>query len=334
MHAPLHIELSTVRKPHRRRASIASAPLLLVSALFVPAFGSQVPAGDQATDLVASRHLVEHGQFLAAESSLGDLLHAQPAAAEAHYLLAYVLFREHRATDSLAEYTAAARLRDPTSGDLIVVASDYILLKSYADAEHWLLLATARTPDDPNAWYLLGRTQYNQDHASEAMASFQRCLRLRPHDVRAEYNLGLAYEKLQRPGDAIAAYKTAIEWQQHEPRQDPQPFLDLGMLLLSQQHPREALEPLRKAVEAGPSNPLAHQELGLALEALGQYAEAVAPLRRAAELAPAAEQPHFMLGRIYRRLGRSSEAAVEFASVAHLAGSHSDTATPNLEIQP
>ncbi len=327
--------------PHSgtRQRKIAWAGLAWVfcalgSAVFTPLLGSQAPGPKEPTDLAGARRLVEDGQILAAERSLRGLLQAQPSAAEARYLLAYVLFREHRAADSLAEYTAAARLREPNAGDLTVIASDYILFKDYADAERWLLRATANAPEDAMAWYLLGRTQYNEDHPSDAMASFQHCLRLRPHDSRAEYNLGLAYEKLQRPNDAIFAYKTAIDWQRQKGVQDPQPFLDLGILLLAQRNAPEALEPLRKAVEAGPSNALAHQELGLAFEALGRYAEAVAPLRRAAELAPAAEQPHFMLGRIYRRLGKSSEAAAEFAEVARLAGSHSNTETPNGEARP
>lgn len=320
----------------RQAASAGLAWLFcaLGSAVFAPLLGSQVTGPKKPIDLAGARRLIEEGQIPAAESSLRGLLQAQPSAAEARYLLAYVLFREHRAADSLAEYTAAARLREPNAGDLTVIASDYILLKDYADAERWLLRATAQAPEDAMAWYLLGRTQYNEDHPSDSMASFQHSLSLRPQDIRAEYNLGLAYEKLQRPNDAILAYKTAIEWQRQQGVQDPQPFLDLGILLLAQRNAPEALEPLRRAVEAGPLNALAHQELGLAFEALGRYAEAVAPLRRAAELAPAAEQPHFMLGRIYRRLGKPSEAAVEFAEVARLAGSHSHTETPNGEARP
>jgi Flp pilus assembly protein TadD len=331
-----YLEPLTPGRPQRRNPSIrpASLSFALATALFIPSISSQVPEPKQPRDLAAVKHLIEEGQFPAAESSLRSSLLGEPSLAEARYLLAYVLFRERKPVDSLAEYTAAARLRQPTSGDLIVIASDYILLKDFADAEHWLLLATANSPDDPTGWYLLGRTQYNEDHAAEAITSFQRCLHLRPHDSRAEYNLGLAYEKLQRPADAIAAYNTAIDWQRQQGIQDPQPFLDLGMLLLTQRHAPEALEPLRQAVQAGPSNALAQQELGLALEALGRYTEAIAPLRRAAELAPAAEQPHFMLGRIYRRLGRTSEAAAEFATVAHLAGSHSNTETPNVDTRP
>lgn len=286
------------------------------------------------TQLNAARQQLQQTHLPQAEQTLRDALLLAPTNAEARYLLGYVLFREKRARESLAEYTAAAQLRQPSAEELTVVASDYILLKDFADADKWLQRASTLVPTDPQTWYLLGRTQYNEDHAAAAAHSFERCLALRPQDVRAEYNLGLAYEKLQRSTDAIAAYQTAIRWQSGQPRQDPQPFLDLGTLLSRQEKFAEALAPLEQAVRFGPANALAHQQLGLTLEALGRYEEAIDALKHAAALAPTAEQPHFFLGRVYRRLGRGREATAEYAIVSHLLGTHSDTATPNSDQQP
>ena len=158
-----------------------------------------------------------------------------------------------------------------------------------------------------------------------------RCLELRPRDVRAEYNFGLTQEKLGRPVDAITAYRTAIGWQSTLNEHDPQPYLDLGTLLLREAKAAEALVPLQDAVRFSPRNPLAQQQFGLALEALGRYDEAVVPLQRATVLSPEAEQPHFFLGRIYRHLGRSADASAEFTTASRLIGSHSDKATPNTD---
>lgn len=302
-----------------------SQPLLAI----LPAQADASPADR----LGAAHRAVDKADWKGAELELRQLLALEPTTPEPRFLLGYVLFREQRATDSLAEYTAAARLRMPTADELIVVASDYILLKDYADAERWLLYAIEHSPANVTAWYLLGRTQFRLDHAAAAATSFRRCLELSPGDVRAEYNLGLALEKMDRPADAEMAYRTAIQWQEGAPTHDPQPFLDLGMLLLSQHHADRALPLLREASTLGPGNALAHQELGVTLEALGQNTEAVAALEQATILAPGAEQPHFLLGRVYKRLGRSSEAAAQFAEVERIAGSHSDKETPN-PIQP
>lgn len=252
--------------------------------------------------------------------------------AEAHYLLGYVLFREQRAKDSLAEYTAGAGLRAPTAGELEVVASDYVLLKDFADAAKWLRYAVERAPGEVRGWYLLGRAEYSLDHAAEAVTAFERCLRLTPKDVRCEYNLGLAYEKLDRAEDARAAYRAAIAWQA-EPglARDAQPYLDLGMLERKTGQTEAAVGHLRTATEISPRNPKGWEELGLALDASGKTEEAIAALERASALAPEAEQPHFFLGRILRRVGREKEAAAQFRAVERLLGTHSDTSTPNVD---
>ena len=296
--------------------------------------GAQTAAPEPQTFLARAREQAAAQQWMSAEATVRLLLSQQPDNPEAQFLLGYVLFGEQRATESLAAYTAGAKLRTPAPDDVLVVASDYILLKDYPDAERWLRYVTDRAPGNATAWYLRGRTAYNQDRAAEAVEAFERCLALRPRDVRAEYNLGLAYERLQRTREAAAAYRAAILWQSGNSVQDSQPYLNLGTLLLSQSKAAEALDPLRHAVAFAPKNPLAQQQLGLALEAAGQDADALAALTRAVALAPEAEQPHFFLARLYRRLGRKTEAAAENATVARLLGSHSETATPNPEGKP
>ncbi len=321
------------RRPARQAAPHRTHLCALLVAL-APLLHAQAPTDSAETHLAAARQQLGQTHLPQAEQSLRDALALAPTDADAHYLLAYVLFRETRAKESLAEYTAAAQLRPPNAEDFTVIASDYVLLKDFPDADKWLQHAANLAPTDPQVRYLLGRTQYNEDHAAEAAHSFEHALVLRPQDVRAEYNLGLTYEKLQRPADAIAAYQTAIRWQAGQPQQDPQPYLDLGMLLFRQEKFAEALQPLELAVRFGPANPLAHQQLGLAFEALGRFDDAIGALKQAAALAPTAEQPHFFLGRVYRHLGRDREATAEYAIVSHLLGTHSDTATPNPDRQP
>ncbi len=299
-----------------------------------------IALASQTTPVTPQTFLAEAKQQLAqshlpeAERQLRAALAVDPASTEAHYLLGYVLFREDRAQDSLAEYTAGARGRPPSAEELITVASDYVLLKDFPDVAKWLNYALKLDPANARAWYLLGRTQYNQDQLADAQHSFERVLTLRPHDVRAEYNLGLVDEKMQRPGDAEKAYRQAIAWQSGLTAPDPQPYLDLGVLLLSRGSADEALGMLQEAVQYGPGNPLAHQELGRALESLGRYEEALVALRRAIALAPDAQQPHFFIARILKRLGHNQEANAEYAVVAKMLGTHSDSPTPNAESKP
>ena len=275
--------------------------------------------------------LLDQGRLPAAETRLRALIAASPADPEPRFLLGTTLFREGRATDSLAAFTEAAKYRDPTAEELTIVASDYVLLKDFADAQRWLLLATRTAPTNANAWYLLGRTDYNLDRADDARQAFLTCLRLDPSHVKARYNLGLTYERLRQPQEAISAYRQAITAQAALPHQDSQPYLDLGLLLLQQEHPTDALDPLTTAVQLSPGNPFAHQQLALCLEKLGRYQEAAAEMLVCARLAPNSQAPAFFLGRIYHRLGREAEAKEQFTRAQTLAGTQSAADVPNLE---
>jgi len=113
-----------------------------------PSFAQEIPASPDVKIAEAARHL-SVAQLPEAERDLRKALTLHPSATEAHFLLGYVLFRERRPADSLAEYNAGARRRTPTADELLWIASDYILLKGLADAERSLLFATAYYPADP-----------------------------------------------------------------------------------------------------------------------------------------------------------------------------------------
>ena len=297
------------------------------------------PAGRTSSIADARKHAAA-GEFTAAEHELAAMLQADPGSADVLNLLGYVLFRENRYTDSLKRYTEAAAVRQPSPDDLIVVSSDYVKLGDYPDAERWLRYLTEKPAGlatgaaTATAWYMLGRVQYMQDHPADAAASFQRCLGLRPRDLRAEYNLGLALERLQQTDQALAAYRSAEAWAQAGGIRDAQPSLNLGTLLLAQGNAPEAAAALERAAVLSPENATAFQQLGRALEADGQDEQAVAAYRRAIALAPNAERPHYFLGRLLRRLHRTSEADAEFAAVARLYGTRSSVETPNPDLQP
>ena len=292
------------------------------------------PAPSTANNDGETRALLARNQWIPAEANLRARLKHDPSSAEAHNLLGFTLFHEGRATDSLAEYTQGAKFATPTSDDLLVVASDYILLKDYPDAQHWLSYILEHSPENQLAWYLLGRTQYSLDRAEDALHSFDRSLLLHPRDVRSEYNRGLVLERLERNDDALQAYQLAITWDRSSATHDPQPYLDLGSLLLKLDRPADARDILRSAVTFDPGNPMAQQQFGIASERAGDLDTAIAAYRRASELAPAAQHPHYFLGRLLRRMGRKAEADEQFAIVSRLLASSSSTETPNFDHLP
>ena len=285
---------------------------------------SQSPA----TPLQEARSLLAEDKVSAAEAVLRQYLKNDPSSAEAHYLLGDVLFREQKARESLAEFTAGAKIKHPGASELRIVASDYVLLGDFADADKWFSAVTAETPNDPDAWYLLGRTKYNENRFAEAITSFEHVLAIHAKDVQAEDNLGLSQQGLGHAEEAKAAFETAIQWQRDKPA-DAQPYLNLGTLLIDQGDLPGAIQQLTKAAALAPDNPKIHEELGRALQASGDFERAQSQMEEAIKLAPNAAALHFKLGQIYRHRGLNDRAQQEFSICAKLNGGHSSTEVPN-----
>jgi Flp pilus assembly protein TadD len=302
----------------RRKIAIFGWIVLSVSAL------GQSPSDP----LSSARSLAEAGAFTKAEDSVRIYLGSNPASADAHFLLGYVLFRERKAKESLAEFTAGAKYRNPRADELMTVASDYVLLGDYVDADKWFSEVTKERPDDPEAWYLLGRTEYNESDYRKAILSFQHALALRPHYVEAENNRGLCWVDLNENEKAKAAFHDAIAWQGDQPT-DAQPFLNLGTLLADASEFKDSIPYLTKALSLSPDNPRVHEELAHVYEATNDLPKAQSELEQAIAQAPKSSALHFKLARVYRREGLQDRAKRELELCEKLNGTQSSIDTPN-----
>jgi Flp pilus assembly protein TadD len=275
-------------------------------------------ARGQGADLVDANKAFRASRWGEAERLLREHLASHNDSAEAHYLLASTLFHEDRPTDSLAEYTIAARLRRPGAEDLKNVAFDYVLAHDYQDADKWMTEAVRLAPESGDAWYSLGRIRYSEEKFDGAVEAFQEALKRLPQSVKAENNLGLAYEGLYEPEKAMAAYRQAIEWQKDKPNPTEQPYINLGKLLMAGEHSEEALALLLKAEIISPRQEVTRVAIGKIYQKQGEMKKAEDELRQAVEIAPKDATVHFLLGRIYQSEGLVEMANTEFALVAEL----------------
>jgi Flp pilus assembly protein TadD len=318
---------------------------------------SSTATSGSADALLAEAHAVlEKGNINEADRLVRQYLQTHPDSADGHFLLGHILFREiqsearlerhlegvqvlgagvppakrgeENAKASLAEFTAGAKLHDPSAADLKVVAFDYVLLGDYVDADKWLTRMLAWTPSDAEGWYYLGRTKYNENRFAEAVAAFQRCLKLDPRNLKAEDNLGLSYAGLGRKEEAAAAYQQAIDWQSRAALKNPGPYIDFGDLLLDENRNEEAVSYLLQAIGVAPRESRAHELLGKAYSRLEQLPKAQSELEEAIGLSPQNASLHCMLAPVYRKEGLADKAKIEFDRCAALAGNHSVPPTP------
>ncbi len=278
-------------------------------------------AGQQGNEVSRARLLMQQNRFGEARELLETEVKQHADSAEAHTLLGSVLFRLNDPKGSLAEYTAAARYRTPSAVDLKIVACDYVLLRDYPDAEHWLRYSLKLDPNDLQAHYYLGRTLYNENRFDEAATAFREVLAHDLHNVKTEDNLGLSLEGMGQTAEAKAAYRQALGWQETSADKDAGPSLDLGNLLLAEDHVAEALPYLEAAAGLAPSDPRTHRSLGKAYTHLNRLNEAKGELEKAVSLAPTEAATHYVLAQLYRRLGLEDKAKAESSQFTTLSGS-------------
>src|SRR5262249_1956902 len=250
----------------------------------------QVATSVPHSPLAEARDLLAAGRLREAENAVQRYLSEHKTSADAHFLLGLIFFRqiqaealdtttspndgssqtnlgsrkfrEENAKASLAEYTEGAKYARPSAADLKVVALDYVLLGSYADASKWLARSVEDDPNDAEAWYFLGRSKYNESRLEEAVRAFERCLRLEPRNVKAQSNLGLSYAGLNRVQEARESFLKAIAWQAETARKDPEAYIGLGDLLVQQNLASEAVPYLLQAVQIAPRESRVREKLG------------------------------------------------------------------------
>ena len=313
-----------------RESSKRLSPKLLQSLLVAAlSLGTRCRAQTSpGASLPAAKALIEHGHYQQAQAILRQLLTTPEAQsnAAAHKLLAYTCLRLNDPKESLAEYTRAAAIETPTNLDLENVAKDYVLLNDLASADHWMARSLQMAPYDPEGWYGMGRIRFTQQRFPEAVECFKHSLRLLPGSVKAEDNLGLAYEGMNRQDDAVAAYRQAIAWQEQSPHPSEQPLLNLGIILIQRGETAEADKLLTQAAAIAPSDPRIHEQLGHLYLTTNYLNEARQHLETAIALDPKKPALHFLLGKVYHQQGSEAKAKQEFALASLLSGYHSTPA--------
>jgi tetratricopeptide (TPR) repeat protein len=304
------------------------------------------------TDLVAmgvaTQAAGKSGEALTWYRKALDLM---PCDANTRSMLAALLEEQGRHDEALAEYTEAARL-DPT--DPVVWHSIGVILdargkpveaktafgKAVAAAQDRLL----ESPRDANVAFLLGAAYMELADYVQAVAAFQKAVRLAP-DLAGHYALGTAYYETRQYDQALAEYQAGTSLD----ARNVGSLVGAGDALAQLDRPEEAIEAYRQALAVS-DDAAVRYSLGSLLDRQGKYPQAVAEYEaslklkddalvrmalaslydRAGNLDLAAaqylaslklrDQPeaHFALARILERQARLQEAAAQYQAAATL----------------
>jgi tetratricopeptide (TPR) repeat protein len=162
---------------------------------------------------------------------------------------------------------------------------------------------------DVKTAFLRGNYYYNQGKYSDALASYNWCLVLRPDDPRTLNNRGSAYGKLGKNKEALADYDRSLELRPDDPRTLNNRGSTYGKLGKN----KEALADFNRSLELRPDDPGTLNNRGGTYGDLGKNKEALTDFNRSLELRP--DDPGTLNNRgiAYGYLGKYKEAFADFS---------------------
>ncbi|GAB4524253.1 MAG: hypothetical protein Tsb0014_02580 [Pleurocapsa sp.] len=138
----------------------------------------------------------------------------------------------------------------------------------------------------------------------DAIASYEKALKLDPDYAHAWKNRGISLAILERHSEAIASYDKAIELDPD----DALAWIGRGISLEILERYNEALTSYDKAIELDPNDAFAWYNRGISLEILERYNEALTSYDKAIELDPDDSNAWYNRGNSLAKLERYSEA--------------------------
>ena len=137
-------------------------------------------------------------------------------------------------------------------------------------------------PNSAQAYYNLGNLLAELNRPEEAEAAFRGAIEKDPNDAAAYSNLGWLLKNLNRPEEAEAAFRQAIA-------KDPDlalAYSNLGLLLRKLKRLEEAEGVYRQAIEKDPNDAAAYSNLGVLLRSQNRFEEALSLFEKSHTLFP------------------------------------------------
>src|SRR6267378_3658810 len=243
-----------------------------------------------------------------------------------------VFFLDGKYVNSAIAWKKADAIAPLDERSRFTLAMAYIKLnrRNWAGAELEKLVVSA--PDKPLYLYWLARLDYDAQSYTTAVARLQKVIEMDPKMMRAYDTLGLCYEYLGKPEDAINNYNQAVGLNRLQPKPSPWPLVDLAVSLIGVNRLEDAKKNLDEALRYDAKFPHAQYQLGRVLEMQGNFDGALDALTKASQFDPEYPEPHLALGRLYHRLGDRQRAEGEIARFQQLKKAHQPSPEPSTSL--
>ncbi len=221
--------------------------------------------------------------------------------------------RMHESADAQANYAALvpqdAAARDRAEAAYFQLAQTLLQQGKFTEAIPILRSATQHISKSAQLELALGVACYGLRRFDDAAAAFLRTIAIAPEIAQSYVFLGNFLDQI--PSRLPEVTKRFVEYETAHPTEAAGYLLHAKALNAQSIDPATARKLLEKALSIDDRDAAAHFELGVMLDTAKHYREAMREFLRAAELNPADPAPHYRLSRIYDRLGKRDAAQTE-----------------------
>jgi tetratricopeptide (TPR) repeat protein len=278
-------------------------PPLEVELSSAPPPGRPLPASSPVQEALAAKN------YERAERLLADAIAREPSSRPLLTQIAGVFMLDRKPLNAAIALKKAETLGALDSQERLQLALAYIAMKRADWARPELETLASAEAGNVMASYWLARLDYDASQYLKAIERLNGVVKQEPAFVRAHDNLGLCYEALNQPDDAIRHYQEAVRLNRTAgDTRSGWPPLNLGILLRSRGDLDEAEKLFREALTYDRRFAPAHYQLGAVLETRERLNDAVKALRDATAADATYAEAYYALSRIYRRQGRTAEA--------------------------
>jgi len=113
---------------------------------------------------------------------------------------------------AISDYSQALSMSPKVPGAYYARGLAYGGKGSYNEAIQDFSQVIAMQPRAYNAYFFRGMTYLHKNQIEDAVNDFNQAIKLKPDDYKSYYYKGIAAEKLQQPGEALACYKTFLQY--------------------------------------------------------------------------------------------------------------------------
>ena len=246
---------------------------------------------------------LKNGRFAEARIIAKQLLAEEPHSPQVQLLTGIVAARTGQFDEAISLLEPLFANGSGSTSALFWLATAYRKSGNFNRAMQYAQRGTELHASDAKFLLLFGLCQMDMQQWDAAANTLQSAINLEPNMSPAYYNIGVVFEQLKRPKDAVSALSAALSLDPNHLETNQR----LGQLLVFQGDPEGAQECAERILKLDPVSAFGHSLMAVSLVGRNRQKEAAEWAKRALEMNPKDPQVLTLYGTILQALGLIEE---------------------------